>query len=46
VSYSTFFFVIAGCAAFVLLAVQLMDEPAGHMAEIREDGTVELIEVA
>jgi len=45
VDYSTFFLVIAGCAALVLLAVQLMDEPEGHMAEIREDGTVELIEV-
>ncbi len=46
VDYSTFFLVIAGCAAVVLLAVQLMDEPEGHIAEIREDGTVELIEVA
>lgn len=45
VDYSTFFQVIAGCAAIVLLAVQFMDEPEGHMAEIREDGTVELIEV-
>ena len=43
--YSTFFLVIGGCAAVVLLAAQLMDEPEGHMAEIREDGTVELIEV-
>ena len=46
VDYSTFFLAIAGCAALVLLAVQFMDEPEGHMAEIREDGTVELIEVA
>jgi NNP family nitrate/nitrite transporter-like MFS transporter len=43
--YSTFFLVIGGCAAVVLLVAQLMDEPEGHMAEIREDGTVELIEV-
>ena len=46
VDYSTFFLVIAGSAGVALAAVQLMDEPEGHMAEIREDGTVELIEVA
>ena len=46
VDYSTFFLVIGACALVVLLMVQFMDEPEGHMAEIREDGTVELIGVA
>ena len=46
VDTSTFFMVIAACAAFIFIAVQFMDEPEGHMAEINEDGTVELIEVA
>lgn len=46
VSYSTFFLVIAGSALFVLAAVQFLDEPSGHMVEVREDGSVELIEVA
>ncbi len=46
VDYTTFFMVIAASATVVFLAVQFMDEPEGHMAEVREDGTVELIEVA
>ena len=46
VDYSTFFTVIAASSVVAFLAVQFMDEPEGHMAEIREDGTVELIEVA
>lgn len=46
VDTSTFFMVIAASAAVIFIAVQFMDEPAGHMAEINEDGTVELIEVA
>lgn len=45
VDYSTFFIVIAACAAFVWVAVQYLDEPQGHMAEVNEDGSVELIEV-
>lgn len=43
---SSFFMVIAASAAFVFIAVQFMDEPSGHMAEVNEDGSVELIEVA
>ena len=46
VDYSTFFIVIAGCAAAVFVAVQFLDEPKGHMAEVNEDGSVELIEVS
>lgn len=46
VSTANFFLVIAGCAVFVLIAVQFLEEPAGHTAEINEDGSVELIEVA
>ena len=33
-------------AGLVMAAVQFMEEPEGQVAEIREDGTVELIEVA
>jgi len=46
VEYHTFFFVIAGTAVLGFFVLLLMDEPAGHMAEVREDGTVELISVA
>jgi NNP family nitrate/nitrite transporter-like MFS transporter len=46
VDYSTFFLVIAGSAAAVFAALFYLDEPSGHMAEVREDGSVELIEVA
>lgn len=46
VSYSTFFIVIAACAAIIFIAVQFLEEPRGHVAEVNEDGTVELIEVS
>ncbi|MGH7338608.1 MAG: MFS transporter, partial [Myxococcota bacterium] len=46
VDYSTFFLVIGGSAAAALAALFFLDEPSGHMAEVREDGSVELIEVA
>jgi len=46
VSYSTFFMVIAVSAGAVLLACLFMDEPEGHMAEVLDDGSVQLIEVA
>ena len=42
----TFFLCIAGCAGLVFFAVQFLEEPAGHTAEINDDGTVALIEVA
>ncbi|MBU6951873.1 MULTISPECIES: NarK family nitrate/nitrite MFS transporter [unclassified Hahella] len=45
VDASTFFMVIAGAAAVCFLAVQFLDEPEGHMVEVGEDGSVQLIEV-
>jgi len=45
VDYASFFLVISATAALCFVVVRFMDEPEGHMAEIREDGTVELIEV-
>ena len=43
----TFFTVIAlsSITVFTLIAI-FLDEPKGHMAEINEDGTVELIEIS
>jgi len=40
-----FFMVIAAVALAILIAVQFIDEPKGHMAEIQDDGTVEMIEL-
>jgi len=40
-----FFIVLGASALAVLIAVQFIDEPKGHMAEIQEDGTVEMIEL-
>ncbi|WP_299794440.1 NarK family nitrate/nitrite MFS transporter [uncultured Shewanella sp.] len=45
VDYSTFFMVIAASAALIFFAVMFLNEPKGHMAEVNEDGTVELIDV-
>lgn len=45
VSPSAFFIVIAAGALVVLIAVQFIEEPRGHMAEVLEDGTVAMIEV-
>jgi MFS transporter, NNP family, nitrate/nitrite transporter len=45
VSPNVFFLVMHGVALAVLVAVQFIDEPKGHMAEVQEDGTVEMIEV-
>ncbi|MDF1691223.1 MAG: NarK family nitrate/nitrite MFS transporter [Zhongshania sp.] len=46
VSASDFFLVIAACAAVVFVAVQFMEEPQGHTAEVNDDGSVALIEVS
>ncbi|WP_372862729.1 NarK family nitrate/nitrite MFS transporter [Spongiibacter sp.] len=46
VDASSFFMVIAACAAFVFVAVQFMTEPKGHIAEYNDDGSVALIEVS
>ena len=40
-----FFMIIAAVALSILIAVQFIDEPKGHMAEIQDDGTVEMIEL-
>lgn len=41
-----FFMTIAGTAAFVFLMIIIfLNEPSGHMVEVLEDGTVEMIEV-
>lgn len=42
---SEFFMVIGATAFLVLLAVQFIDEPKGHMVEVQEDGSIEMIEV-
>ncbi len=42
---STFFLVIAGAAIVTLGAVQFLDEPKGHTAEIMPDGSVQMIDV-
>ncbi len=46
VSPSIFFMVIAAGALIVLIAVQFIEEPQGHMVEVQEDGTVEMIELS
>ena len=46
VSSSEFFMVIGGAAILVLIAIQFIDEPKGFMAEVQEDGSVEMIEVS
>jgi len=45
VSPSIFFLTISGGAIFVLIAVQFIEEPKGHMVEVQEDGSVEMIEL-
>ena len=45
VDYSTFFFVIAASAVAGFVSLLFMAEPSGQIAEVREDGTVELISV-
>ena len=41
-----FFLVMHGAALVVLIAVRFIDEPIGHMAEVQEDGSVEMIELS
>lgn len=45
VDSSTFFFVIAGTAVLGFLALLLLEEPTGEIAEVDEDGTVTMIKV-
>ena len=46
VDYSTFFYVIAGTAVLGFVTLLFMEEPRGQIAEVNEDGTVQLIDVA
>ncbi|CAM3040731.1 NarK family nitrate/nitrite MFS transporter [Vibrio mytili] len=46
VSYQTFFFVIAATAVVGFIALMFMEEPAGKIAEVNEDGSVTLIDVS
>ena len=46
VTPATFFLVIAVTAIVALIIVQWLDEPAGQIAEIMPDGTVQMIDVA
>ena len=46
VSASNFFLVIAACAGVIFVAVQFMEEPQGHTAEVNDDGSVALIEIS
>lgn len=45
VDYATFFTVIAATAVLGFFTLLLMEEPQGNIAEVREDGSVELINV-
>ncbi|WAJ72050.1 NarK family nitrate/nitrite MFS transporter [Catenovulum adriaticum] len=46
VDASTFFLVIAATAVVGFVTLFFMEEPTGKMAEVKEDGTVELIKVS
>ncbi|MFW1678352.1 NarK family nitrate/nitrite MFS transporter [Pontibacter sp. JAM-7] len=45
VEYSAFFTVIAATAVLGFVTLLFLEEPKGHMAEVKEDGSVELIKV-
>ena len=46
VDYSTFFLVIAGTAVLGFITLLFMEEPSGQIAEVNDDGSVTLIDVA
>ena len=46
VSYEIFFSVIALTAVIGFITLLFMEEPQGHMAEVKDDGSVELIRVS
>ncbi|MDP7592471.1 MAG: NarK family nitrate/nitrite MFS transporter [Litorilituus sp.] len=46
VSYQIFFLVIAATAVIGFITLLFMEEPRGTMTEVREDGSVELIQVS
>jgi MFS transporter, NNP family, nitrate/nitrite transporter len=45
VDASTFFMIIGVCGVVVFGIVQFLREPAGHMSEVMEDGTIQRIEL-
>lgn len=45
VSPEQFFTILGVAALIVLVAVQFIDEPKGHMTEVQEDGSIEMIEL-
>ena len=45
VDASTFFMVIAGTAVIGFIALLLLEEPTGEIAEVDEDGSVTMIQV-
>lgn len=46
VNYDIFFYVISGTAVIGFITLFFMEEPRGQIAEVREDGSVELIDVS
>ncbi|MGF1686469.1 NarK family nitrate/nitrite MFS transporter [Photobacterium japonica] len=46
VEYQTFFYVIAGTAVVGFVTLLMMEEPAGQIAEVNDDGSITLIDVA
>ncbi|WP_299014445.1 NarK family nitrate/nitrite MFS transporter [uncultured Photobacterium sp.] len=46
VDYSTFFYVIAVTALIGFVTLLMMEEPSGQIAEVNEDGSVTMIDVA
>lgn len=46
VDYSVFFMVIAATAVVGFVTLLFMEEPKGHIAEVRDDGSVEMIKVS
>jgi NNP family nitrate/nitrite transporter-like MFS transporter len=45
VDTNTFFLIIAATALVVFAVVQFLEEPAGHMVEVAEDGSVVRVEM-
>ncbi|MGF1679816.1 NarK family nitrate/nitrite MFS transporter [Photobacterium makurazakiensis] len=46
VDYSTFFYVIAATAVVGFITLLMMEEPRGQIAEVNDDGSVTMIDVA
>ncbi|EOD78647.1 Nitrate/nitrite transporter [Grimontia indica] len=46
VDYSTFFYIIAGTAVVGFVTLLFMEEPSGQIAEVNDDGSITMIDVA